>query len=790
MNPTWLYVAIVYAVAIAIARRSGVLIPKRVAALFYVLTLVWFFRPMTGPYINAPTDILQLIPPWSANAPPGFDRLRVSNFEGQDVVFQMIPWAHAVRRAWLSLRPPLWNNFSGAGLPLLGNMMSEGLSPLRLLVLPLTDRYLLTGEGALKVLSALTFTFLFCRRRYDANASFGGALAFGFGTWLSIWLHFPLATVGAFLPAVLHQIDLLAERGTFGRITFAAFLGPVIIFGGHPETAAHIVFYATLYAAWMIVELRSTERAYTFIRSVVIAGALAALLAAPVLAPFIESMRRSVRYHDRQTQPHRTGTAYSDFPSMTATVQPRFFGTRPAPAWGPANSESICGFAGFLGVAAWFGLAARALSQRRFRDHEMFLVLASVLAWGLMDDWPIISPPFRALFSLALNARVRLMFCLLCAAMTAAVIHHARRERIVVAASIAGGLLVLAMLFARTHFPGADAKSVAIQAAMPSVVTLLLAGLLLVRKAWRAGAAAVAASLFIELWITAHHWNPVRPLSEFYPRTPIIDALSAAQRSAGEPYRMSGIGAPLFPNMHMMLGFEDARLLEPVSVQRYAQFLRLTTQYDTREYYPKLKDANAPVLDYLNVRWLLTEPSAPIADTVRYRELYAGRDGRLYENRNALSRFFSPKRVMLTNDVARNVATQKLRDVAVVSSLPVGHEAGEQLLAVSPAPPATIMITKYSGDAYDLAIDATRWSLVASSVTWWPGWRITNNGKSLHPILVNGAFIGFVVPPGHSDVRIRYVPVSFWGGSALALITIAGIGLAGWRRPRSIIRAA
>ncbi|HEX2123785.1 MAG TPA: hypothetical protein VHL59_19320, partial [Thermoanaerobaculia bacterium] len=119
-------------------------------------------------------------------------------------------------------------------MPFLGNMQSGALSPLRLLTIPLEYAHAMTAEAALKVLVALTFTFLFCRRRYGVLPSAIGAIAFGFCTFLMVWLHFPHPNVAMLLPAVLFQIDLLAERRTFGRFVFAAALGPMLLAGGHP----------------------------------------------------------------------------------------------------------------------------------------------------------------------------------------------------------------------------------------------------------------------------------------------------------------------------------------------------------------------------------------------------------------------------------------------------------------------------------------------------------------------------------------------------------------------------
>ncbi|MGZ8796707.1 MAG: hypothetical protein ACXW2F_05125, partial [Thermoanaerobaculia bacterium] len=65
MNWTWAYLAVLYALAIALARRR-VEIPWRVAMAGYALVLIFLFRPLTGPTINFAADMIGLIPPWSS----------------------------------------------------------------------------------------------------------------------------------------------------------------------------------------------------------------------------------------------------------------------------------------------------------------------------------------------------------------------------------------------------------------------------------------------------------------------------------------------------------------------------------------------------------------------------------------------------------------------------------------------------------------------------------------------------------------------------------------------------
>ena len=275
MNPTWAYVGALYALAAWRAR-----VPWRVAVLFYALVIIFLFRPMTGDYVNVATDVPQLIPPWSASA-PGLTKYQISNFETQDVPMQLMPWMHQVREAWRHGRLPLWNELNACGYLLLGNGQAQALSPLRLLALPLPLKYAITAEGAMKILVALTFTFLYCRRRYGLMPSVIAAICFGFGPFVIVWLNFAIATTAIWLPAVLYAIDLLAEKRTPARFAFAASAVPMVVFGGHPETALHIAAFAILYA--LVMYARAFPR-------FVAAAVVGVLLALPMLVAMAEAI--------------------------------------------------------------------------------------------------------------------------------------------------------------------------------------------------------------------------------------------------------------------------------------------------------------------------------------------------------------------------------------------------------------------------------------------------------------------------------------------------------------------
>ncbi|HXH40853.1 MAG TPA: hypothetical protein VNN08_19655, partial [Thermoanaerobaculia bacterium] len=408
MNPTWLYVGVIYAIAVWLARRGGNPLPKRIALWFYLLTGIFLFKAMTGPYVAIATDIPKLIAPWSASS-PGLTKYTVRNMETHDVPMQLVPWAHQVREAWRSGRAPLWDALAGCGYPLLANAQSAAFSPLRFVALPLPLRYAMTAEAAMKILVALTFTFLYCRRRYDVLPSSIAAIAYGFGPFVVAWLHFAQSTAACFLPAVLYQIDLLSERRTYPRFAMTAVVGAAVVFCGHPETAVHILLFAIAYVLWIVL----VERRRDFLPALAGSGLVAVLLSLPIIVPFAENVAGSTRFEWQRASSGEM--PFSDGPSLALLVQPRLYGTRPGNPWGPATAEAVTGFAGILGFAAILAIGLDAIGRRRFREREVFFVLAAISVFALLANVKPAVAALHAVIGLAANARLRFLFAWLLA---------------------------------------------------------------------------------------------------------------------------------------------------------------------------------------------------------------------------------------------------------------------------------------------------------------------------------------------------------------------------------------
>jgi uncharacterized membrane protein YfhO len=216
---------------------------------------------------------------------------------------------------------------------------------------------------------------------------------------------------------------------------------------------------------------------------------------------------------------------------------------------------------------------------------------------------------------------------------------------------------------------------------------------------------------------------------------------------------------------------------------RYMLLLKYVSEsYDTRSYFAQWFDYKTRLLDFLNVKYMLIDPGMDPEDPQRWQLVYDGKDGRIFENTTVLPRFFTVRNVVLEFRLDRFFFLLKNHDdwahTALLNKLDVESEQMQNdFLQPRPgnAPEATSRIVSAGNTEYRLEVQAPRYTLVVSSLPWWPGWKVFRNGKRIDPIQVNGAFLGFAAAPGHNDVRVVYQPWTFRLGVVIALATIIAL---------------
>jgi len=630
--------------------------------------------------------------------------------------------------------------------------------------------------AALKILVALLFGYGLLKREGVSSASaLFGAAAFSFSVFQTVYLYYPLSAVTALLPvlcwAVLDALDRPGPRS----MTIVAIATAAAMTGGHPESVLHLALAcAALLALERLAPLniRTVKRkAWTASRWLLAGMTTGLFLSASAWIPLLEQIRLSTRL--AQISAHRIASPEFPWTAAWALVNPDSFGN---PAHGNWNwifnySMVASAYVGLLPLA----LLPAALFAPSARRRDRYLAVVSIAALFVAMNWTPVARFINTLppFSITANDRLRCLFVFF------AVIAATRAlDRIADGAfhwELLGSALTFGLALHVFHKKLGATLGIGGIAGAASLAAFWLAVIVLRKTRHRRliGAAAVAATV-IELFAFNAGFNSLAPRKFFVPSLPVIDRLKSLLGT--EPGRIAALGWTLTPNASIQYGLEDVRGEDPMALASYSKFFDLVGKWNPTFDLHTIDDPNRPALDFLNVRFLITEPDRP-ADSPWIR-VHHGADGDLYENPQALPRFFAPRSLVAPRSGEEQKQLEEIprfSDTVVVADLlPRSQPAAAESTRIAARNPNRH--GAIDSGVWKLEINAPEGSFIASSQPFSPGWRVEVDGRSSPIRVVNGAFIGFEVPPGKSRVRLSYWPVSFQLGCVLAAGALAWLG--------------
>ncbi len=196
---------------------------------------------------------------------------------------------------------PLWNPYSGLGLPLLFNFQSAAASLPMLIGYLTPQRYAFTVVVLTQMLIGGLGVLWMCRRiGLRMLPSTFAATAFMLSGSFSGWLGWPMAGTTCWLGWALGCVIMLIRAPR--RVRYVAGLAVVLAFmtyAGHPETLViAILCIATVAVVMLAQRAIGTGDLRTCIRPLIALGSsgIAALaLASPLLLPGLDVLRRSTR---------------------------------------------------------------------------------------------------------------------------------------------------------------------------------------------------------------------------------------------------------------------------------------------------------------------------------------------------------------------------------------------------------------------------------------------------------------------------------------------------------------
>lgn len=744
-----------------VSRRTGVLLA------FGPFLLVG--KALVTGGVLAPLDITYITSPLAAHAEEQGTQITQTPILS-DVVYQMIPFRKAVRDAAKHLRLPLWNRTVLNGEPLLALQQPAALYPATWIgfLLPLAQAW--TFEMAMRYFLALLCAFLFLRELgcRDVAALLGG-VGFAFCDYLVFYLGWAHAPAAAPFPLLLLGLRRIATDP--GRraaaITVVALL--LIISSGHPETLLHSVAAGGIWFLFELFQVDPVRRRRAILVSLA-AGALTLGLAAILLIPLAEALPRTMEDFFRHAifaKSPKSVPLPEALRHVRMNVQPYAFGFAGHGRIPPGFLEPQC----YAGSMLWPFALAGLFSRRR----EKWALLAIGLLGALIGaSFPIAADALGKLplFDIGLNQRMVFLGAFATAALAglgAEWLLSEGRRGIAIGASLAGAAVaVLVWSTGKSGYPEVGLSPEFFHTRMLyGAIPLGAAALLwLAVPRRRLGIAVAGCLLFllVQRQLEDGDVYPTYPSAAFYPP---LDVLEKIPRAA--PYRFTAVGIDFIPNIASLYDLEDVRGYEAMTFRPLFETFHLWCVHQP-VWFNRVDDPTTPFLSFLNVRWVLLAPGA--ARPPGWPVVSSGPEGTLVENPAVLPRAFAPRSYRAEPDQTRRLSLlegiRDFREQGVVGEGPATVGDGWQVNGR-----ALVSIAKYLPQGIRLSIDAADSALIATSMTAWPGWKLSIDGRRAPTVSYNHAFVGFRVPGGKHEVVLTYLPDSFLAGAAISLVSLA-----------------
>jgi hypothetical protein len=454
---------------------------------------------------------------------------------------------------------------------------------------------------------------------------------------------------------------------------------------------------------------------------------------------------------------------------------------------------------GYFGIVGW-GCALLILrpGSRRSRAELALLVPAGIGLAVAVGLWPFAElfgrlPGLKMMFPLRFLSWVAICGAAIAAFELDRLREDLSRQRlaafspVLVAVALGAFALVTHLALRDRH---AAAGGLPSQRESLSLTLLALAGFALAAasqsgRSARAGPVArpvlfVVAVAAVELLFQGSRLYRFGSPGSLAPGTPLLRFLQGRPR----PFRVVGEGTALFPNSNVFAGLEDVRTHDPVERHEYVEFLDAAAGYRPSDYFKRIEDLNAPALDFLNVKYLVSGPSGTPPGP-KWRRVYSGADGTVFENSSVLPRVFAPDRVELPGTTGRSSSPRRQDWKLRALLLRPGWKDG------SPLPfgaNGRAVVSEYfeSGNsvAFRASVGAGQPSLLVTSLTDDGGWTAEDDGRRIAAGRANGPFLALLLRPGEHAVRMKYSPPGFREGVwiSLAGLVALSISLAAVRR--------
>jgi Bacterial membrane protein YfhO len=623
----------------------------------------------------------------------------------------------------------LWNPYTYSGYPIFANIQACFFHPLVFASAFISSRLswyslpiLLEWAVVLQIWIAGIAAFnLFRNLGLGAASAWAGAVMFETGSYFASRAeHIDSMMAAAWMPLAWLAVWKLKSGFRRDWLAVLAFSLGMSVWGGFPQ-ATVAVFGSTVMFAGLLALLRmGSARTLAWACGGCLLGIL--LAAAPFI-PTTQLTELSVAKY-RVDWLGSGGGLY--WQSLVSLVAPNHYNIFDISRFdGPGDPTFLYLYSSIAGLL----LAIFALATRRSRTTALFaLLLAFSMLWMLGDKTPV----WRAVFPL-LPEQIRIgihpeyTYCIFSLAIAGLAAIGLDSIRIPTLARWAIGVIIALDLFLVGSGRPMNSSSLAQD---PGVTRDAFDG---------------SAALLDEI---RRYVNQTVPPAR-------IDTVDTSMEWT--------YGAPI-------LQVPTASGISPLALENSIQ-LRLFLHDGNRAgwYYP-LEKLDSPVLDLMNVRYVLTRAAdvQRFAALPKFRHIASLPGTELFENTEVLPRFFFVRRTRTVASIA------EARDLIERHQIDLREGATADQELPASAGPATIEVLSYKPSTIHLSLRTSGVSLLVLSETYYPGWKawMDEQPTAIYPVDV--ALRGVVVPGGAHRLRMEFhpavLPISLGISAATAIL--------------------
>jgi len=733
------------------------------ASLVLFLALVIFFSPaIFAGRINSASGILQIWPTFNLgqfHAP--------HNQLLSDPMVSFEPWFKFDIDSLKSGHFPLWNPFQGNGTPHLANMQSAFFYPLTWLPILLGLKWGLMLLYFFKLFFIGFFTYLFLKEiKIDHKAAIIGAVAFMFAGYNVVWLYWPHTNVIFFLPLSLLLIEKILKSKGIKYAMFYSIALAIALFGGHPETFAHVFLVAVLYLFYRILVIKGDLRKKALIALHFALGAfIGVLLASIQLIPFFEYLFNSSAYYLRTwPNPHFMPREF-----LPLNLVPDLFGNQSF-GW-DHYFLNIFNYnettSGYVGLAMTF-FALLSLSYLFRKKIVIFFSLLALLSVAIVYKAPIIFYLFTLLpvFDKTANHRMLFVLAFSIVVIGSIMLSELFKKKLDISAKkcfliwlvysiVIFSACAYSVKFFQLNLPDQANYKMFLRELIPIYLFDLLLILLLLTQIKRPKVffMFLLALIFGEVGVHGLIYEPAINRDLFFPETKIISFLKS---NAGDSriVSISDESAYFGPDLGTYYGIRDIRNYDAMLVKSYKETLDKYSEKQTN--WQGIQKINPSYLNIAGVKYVIAASELELKQKLSLSDqempnypLAMPQPGyAIYENKNVLSRAFlvDPERI----------------NSEMFSASDLISDSGENKVEVNnPSNNKVVVNVKNDREAYLILTD-----------TFYPGWSAYVDGSKKEIIETKNAFRAVYLEKGDHEVTFAYEPKSFLAGLFLSVISL------------------